>query len=211
MKTKLPPSKNENKLLIICEGYEEFDYLQRLKNCHVWDKKISVDIKNAKSIDQISAVYSYNFMLGIYKLVVVFCDTEQAPYAQFLSLKAQINSFHGKKKVADHVVFYANPCTLQIILSHFENVRLTSNSKSDNAGIIKKLTGVEDYRATKKQRMAIMEKVTNSNYAVMKQNLSFLSSTSFDAVPSTNILLFFDHLDCGDTKWLNNMEKLTSK
>lgn len=205
MARKLPPFKSENRILIICEGHEEYDYLQKLKVCGVWDKSISVDVKNAESIDNISAVYAYNFSSGSYKLVVIFCDTEKYPYEQFLNLKSKIDNLHGKK-VADHIVFFANPCTLQIVLSHFDKVHLTTNSKSDNAAIVKRLTGIEDYRATEPQRTAMMKKITVENYAVMEQNLSELSDT-FTVIPSTNALLLFSFLDKGDKVWIKDTSK----
>ena len=209
MRRRLPPIKSENRILIVCEGYEEYDYLQKLKTCEVWDKSISVDIKNAESIDKISAVYSYNYRSGNYKLVVVFCDTEENPYKQFRALKNKINELHGKR-VAEHVVFFANPCTLQIVLSHFEKVRLTSNSKSDNATIIKRLTGVEEYRATGLQRSAIMKKITAKNYAVMEQNLSELNH-SYTNIPSSNALKLFNSLDNGDKAWIKETNKKIEK
>lgn len=209
MQRKLPPIKNENRILIVCEGYEEYDYLQRLKTCEVWDKSISVDIKNAESIDNISAVYSYNYRSGNYKLVVVFCDTEKYPHKQFLALKNKINELHGNR-AAEHVVFFANPCTLQIVLSHFEKVRLTSNSKSDNATIIKRLTGIEEYRATDSQRFAIMKKITAENYAVMEHNLSELCDT-YTVIPSSNVLKLFNSLDNGNKAWIKETNKKIDK
>ena len=205
MKRKLPPIKSENRILIICEGYEEFDYIQRLKKCDVWDKSISVEITNAKSIDNISALYSYKYRLGNYNLIVIFCDTEKYPYKQFLALKKKINDFHANR-AADHIVFFANPCTLQIILSHFEKVRLTTNSKANNAPIIEKLTGIEDYRATESQRSALMKRITAENYTIMKKNISELNDT-YTSIPSSNVLKLFYSLDNGDKAWIREINK----
>ncbi|MCM1009183.1 MAG: hypothetical protein NC485_14940 [Ruminococcus flavefaciens] len=197
MQRKLPEIKKENRILIVCEGYEEYDYLQKLKTCNVWDKSISVELKNAKSIDNISAVYSYNYSSGNYRLILVFCDTEKYPYESFNVLKEKINALHGHQNAADQVVFFANPCTLQVVLSHFTNVRLTTNSKCDNATIVEKLTGIKEYKATESQRKIMMKKITSVNYEIMKQNLSKLSCTYTD-VPSSNALLLFNILDSGD-------------
>ncbi len=205
MPRKLPVIKHENRVLIICEGFEEYDYLQKLKTCNVWSKDISVDLKNAKTIDNIAALYSYAYSSSNYKLIVLFCDTEKYPYEQFLALKNKINQFHGKK-AADHVVFFANPCTLQIVLSHFQEVHLTTNNKSENASIVKSLTGVEDYRATEKQRSSIMKKITAENYIVMEQNLSKLSD-NYLIIPSSNALRLFQFLDNGDLSWIKEINK----
>ncbi len=209
MKRKLPPIKSQNRILIVCEGYEENDYIQRLKQCEVWDKSISVEFANAKSIDNISALYSYEYSLGNYNLIVVFCDTEKYPYKQFRALKKKINDFHGNR-AADHIVFFANPCTLQIVLSHFEKVRLTTSGKADNAPIIKKLTGIEDYRATESQRSALMKKITAENYATMEKNISELNDT-YTSIPGSNVLELFYSLDNGNKAWIKETNKKIEK
>lgn len=206
MSRKLPIIKNPNRVLIICEGSEEFDYLTKLKTLSVWNNSISVELKNAGSIDNIFALYNYYYSSGSFKLVVVFCDTEKEPYKQFLALKNKLNQFHGKK-VAKSVVFFVNPCTLQVVLSHFEKVYLTKNSKTENAPLIQKLTGVIDYRATSHQRLAIMRKITAENYLVMKNNISGISN-QFHIVPSTNINVLFSALEMGDTALINKLAKL---
>ena len=170
MERMLPPIKENTRILIICEGYEEYDYLVRLKSCKVWSNEFGVDIKNAKSIDNVAAIYEYYYSNGNYKLVVVFCDTEKYPYEQFLLLKQKINDFHDNKS-ADSITFFANPCTMQIILSHFDKVSLKLNEKSYNAELIKKFTGVSDYRAMENQRSAIMKKINAENYQTMKNNI----------------------------------------
>ena len=66
--------------------------------------------------------------------------------------------------------------------------------------MIEKLTGVTDYRATEKQRQAILKKVTEQNYPVMKENLRGLSTDS-GTIPSTNALRLFDELEAGEPAW----------
>ncbi len=209
MQRRLPPIKNENRILIVCEGFEEYDYLQKLKTCAVWNKDISVELKNAKSIDNIFGVYSYNYSSGNYKLIVVFCDTEKQPYEQFLALKNKINKFHNTK-AAEQVVFFANPCTLQIVLSHFKDVRLDTNNKAENADIVKELTGVEEYKATASQRAAIIKKINADNYIVMEQNLSKLSD-DYRTVPSSNALRLFYFLDNGNKELLKGINRKIEK
>ena len=91
-------------------------------------------------------------------------------------------------------MFFANPCSMQIILSHFDKVALKSNKKSVNAPIIEKLTGVPDYKATENQRKNIMKKIDSANYITMKGNIINLSS-SYKNVPSTNCLTLFKKLE----------------
>lgn len=199
----LPPIKENTRILIICEGYEEYDYLVRLKSCKVWSNEFGVDIKNAKSIDNVAAIYEYYYSNGNYKLVVVFCDTEKYPYEQFLLLKQKINDFHDNKS-ADSITFFANPCTMQIILSHFDKVSLKLNEKSYNAELIKKFTGVSDYRAMENQRSAIMKKINAENYQTMKNNIVALDKPYLN-MPSTNAIRLFNALENGNENWVNSI------
>lgn len=203
MERMLPPIKENTRILIICEGYEEYDYLVRLKSCKVWSNEFGVDIKNAKSIDNVAATYEYYYSNGNYKLVVVFCDTEKYPYEQFLLLKQKINDFHDNKS-ADSITFFANPCTMQIILSHFDKVSLKLNEKSYNAELIKKFTGVSDYRAMENQRSAIMKKINAENYQTMKNNIVALDKPYLN-VPSTNAIRLFNALENGNENWVNSI------
>lgn len=208
---KLPKQKNENRVLIICEGYEEYDYLNRLKECNVWSKNFSIELKNAKSIDKIAAIYKYAYQNGSYKLIVIVCDTETEPYAQFENLRKKLNDIHGKHTAADHVIFFVNPCTLQIVLSHMTKVNIKSNQKSDNSKLIEKYFGVMDYRATEEHRAAVMRKINAVNYISMKDNISGLES-KYKVTPSTNINLLFDALESGDVNWFKKINnKLKNK
>lgn len=202
---KLPLVKGPNKILIVCEGYEENDYLHRLKSLNVWSHNFSVDIKNACSIDNIASIYQYNYEVNNYKLIVIFCDTEKAPYEKFRAMKDKIKAFHNKKSI-DSIVFFANPCTMQIILSHFASVSLKSNEKSKNANIIQKWTGVKNYVADENQRKAIMNKINVGNYNTMKINIAELPNV-FEAIPSSNAIELFNGLDAGDNAWLKYLAK----
>lgn len=198
---KLPKINTKPKVLIICEGGEEYDYLTRLKNnCTNWSDNYNVDIKSANSIDNLFNKYTFWFSANKYEIIFIFCDTEVPPYRQYEELKNNINSFHGSS-VANKIIFFANPCTMQIILSHFEYLKLKSNKKTDNMKKIQQLTGVRDYRAKENEREAICKKITPENYIVMKENLRKIS-TDEKTVPSTNALTLFKYLDNSDISWI---------
>ena len=93
MSRKLPKVKNTNTILIICEGDEEFDYLEKLKSLDIWSHDFSIKLEKAESIDNISPIYANRFQNGSFLLIVVFCDTEKAPYKQFEALKGSIDDF----------------------------------------------------------------------------------------------------------------------
>lgn len=207
MRRTLPPVKSENRILVICEGSEEYDYFDSLIKCRLW--KHHIKLKNAESIDRIAPLYEYIYQNNNYKLVIIFCDTEKAPYTKFQAMKSKINAFHANH-AADSIVFFANPCTMQIILSHFDKVSLKSNSKSDNANLIKKLAGIEEYKATEKQRKSLMNQIDRRNYLTMKENLKVLS-TDYTVIPSTNVLILFSQLEKEDNKWWIDINKKIAK
>lgn len=47
MSRRIPPLRAENRILILCEGSEEYDYLERLIRCGGW--KHCVRLKNVQS------------------------------------------------------------------------------------------------------------------------------------------------------------------
>lgn len=196
---------SQKKICVICEGYEEYDYFSKLIECKVFHQNYTFKLKNARSIDNIAAVYQNEFQNGNSDLIIIFCDTEIKPYSQFKSLIKKIDKYHNKK-VAKDIVFFANPCTMQIILSHFNSVRLASNSKAKNSQVIKRLTGVEEYQAKANQRETIMKQVNSSNYSVMKANISTISC-EWEEVPSSNFIELLDKLEQPDTSWVNKIEK----
>lgn len=209
MTRRIPPVHNGAKILIICEGYEEYDYLKRLKSLQVWDENFCIEVENAKSIDNIFAKYQYKYANNNYKLILIFCDTEMHPYEQFVTLKKQIDGMHGNK-ASNKILFFCNPCTMQIVLSHFDKVSLNTSSKSKNGKLIKKLVDICDYRATEKQREQLMQKVDKTNYCVMKSNLNGISK-DYRAVPSTNILDLFDNLEEYNKKWIASLNRAIEK
>lgn len=154
------------RICIVCEGYEEFDYIIRLKSCNVWNDVYAVKVQNAKPIDNVFAVYQNEYQSDNYDLVIVYCDTEDEPYEKFTILRNKIDNFHYKH-VAQDVVFFVNPCTMQVVLSHFDEVKLHSNQKRDNANLIERLTGVRDYEAKKNQRESMMRKINADNSCVV--------------------------------------------
>ena len=86
------------------------------------------------------------------EVVLVFCDTEKKPYEQYEDIKRKINVFHGIDNAAEEVLIYGNPCTMQIILEHWTDVRLKSPAKKVNASVIKEFTGVDNYKGRADQR-----------------------------------------------------------
>ena len=195
------------KICIICEGYEELDYIETLKNKAVFSNKYDFITVNAKSINTIIARYQEKFQSDSYSLVLIFCDTDKGPSEKYKEIKKKINEFHDID-IADDIVIFGNPCTMQIILSHFAEIKLTSQSKSVNAKYVEKLTGIKNYKATDEQRKKLFSKIKRKNYDVMKENVKKLSTNDKD-LSSTNILKFIEKFESDDDSWINKInEKL---
>ena len=146
MTNKLPKFLDNHKICIICEGNEEYEYLNRLKNLKVWNEQYDISLVNAGGNGNIPARYQDRYQNGADELVLVFCDTEKKPHEQYEDIKRKINEFHGVDSAAKEVIIFGNPCTMQIISKHWTDENLKSPAKPVNAHLIKEYTGVENYK-----------------------------------------------------------------
>lgn len=193
------------KICIICEGFEELEYIQALNKKAVFASKYEFVLVNAKSIDTVFARYQQKYQSDSYSLVLVFCDTDKGPSEKYLELKKKINEFHDAD-VADAVVIFGNPCTMQIMLSHFAEVKLTSQNKSVNSNYIEKFVGISNYKATEEQRKELFGKIKRENYEVMKDNIAKLS-TNDKEISSTNFLKFIQYFESEDESWIEEINR----
>lgn len=199
--------KGPYKICIICEGDEEAAYFKRLIQFDgIFSNKYIISIINAGGITQINAVYNIWYQVGNHDVLFVFCDTDKPPYEQFNMVKHNLIEVYGKETIADKLLFYANPSTMQIILSHFLDVKLKSNSKKTNRPIIEKLTGVKDYKAKSTQITAIMNQINKQNYRTLKNNLSKLG-TNPTQLSSTNFLILLNYLESDNPQRIKEITK----
>lgn len=180
MKNRLPKITFLEKVCIICEGPEEYEYLDRLKQLKVWNPIYQVDLENADGNGNIPARYQDKYQNGDYDVVLVFCDTDKKPFEQYNDIKRKINEFHGVDDAAEQVMIYGNPCTMQIVLQHWDNVKLKSSAKKVNAPIIEKYTGVSGYKGRADQRKAINDQITKENYNDMRQRVKSISKETLN-------------------------------
>ena len=174
MKSRLPKFLNKRKICIICEGDEEYEYLERLRTLGVWSHQYEIILDNADGNGNIPARYQDKYQNGTHDVVLVFCDTDRKPYEQYVDIKRKINEFHGVVSAAEQVVIFGNPCTMQIILQHWEEVELKSPAKKVNAPIIQELTGIENYKGKAEQREQLFAGITKENYLKMKERIGRL-------------------------------------
>lgn len=204
--TKLPVLDKKHKVCVICEGYEEVVYFNRLLELGVWNSAYEFSPMNAKSASNIPAMFQDTFQNDRYEIILVFCDTDKSPYREYAQIKKKINSFLNKQKAASKLVIFANPCTMQIILSHFGDVSLKNQGKKTNAAEIEKWTGVKDYDAHEDQIKEICSKIFRRSYAGMKQRVAAINFPDTTSC-STNFSVFLERFECEDTKWISTIQK----
>lgn len=137
-------------------------------------------------------------------MVLVFCDTDRKSFEQYIDIKRKINEFHGIDTAADNVVIYGNPCTMQIILEHWTDIRLKSSSKKNNAPLIKEFTGVDNYKGKANQREAIMKHITVENYQDMCARVSRMADKDTD-IGSSNFDRLMKYLEGNNTGWIEEI------
>lgn len=194
------------RICIICEGDEERDYIKTLLSKNVFSDKYSFSEPiNAKSINNIYTRYVDRYQSNSYDLVLIFCDTDKGPSEKYLEIKQMINEFHGED-IANDIIIFGNPCTMQIVLSHFGEIKLTSQSKTVNASYIEQFTGIENYKATEEQRRQLFGKIRRDNYEKMKENVKKLSTNDKD-ISSTNILKFIENFESDNDGWIDEINE----
>lgn len=206
MANRLPAFSDKHKICIICEGDEEYDYIDKLKSLNVWNEQYEVVLDNADGNGNIPARYQDRYQNGLFEVVLVFCDTDKKPYEQYEDIKRKISEFHGIDNVADEVVIYGNPCTMQIILEHWADVRLKSPAKKVNASLIKEFTGVENYKGRADQRQEIMNHITVENYQDMCVRVAQMDNVDTNA-GSSNFGKLMTLLESDEINWIDKINK----
>ena len=204
MQNKLPKLFDKHKICVICEGNEEYQYLERLKALKVWDAQYEIVSENAGGNGNIPARYQDSYQNGSYELVLVFWDTEKKPYEQYEDIKRKINEFHGVDTAADKVIMFGNPCTMQIITKHWTETLIKSPAKPVNAPLIEEFTGVKNYKGRADQIEVVMEYVTVENYADMCERVNGLE-TRDTVVGSSNFGRFMELFESDDAGWIDEI------
>ena len=122
----------KHRICVICEGYEDYAYFKRLTELSVWNSVYHFNLINAKSASNIPARFQDAYQNDRDEIILIFCDTDKAPYKEYANVKRKINEFLNKRKASEKIIIYANPCTMQIILLHFGEVLLKNQGKKTN-------------------------------------------------------------------------------
>lgn len=196
-------------ILIIAEGYEEKPYIDKILSFPNINKDLYnfAEAINVKGNGNIPAKYQFELQRGFYDLVLIFADADKGS-SQFLDLVYKIGStFFCNKEEGFKVFIFANPVTLQIVLSHFGEVNLSKVSKARNAKVVEELTGIKGYNASQEQIKSIIDKITFKSLPMFKERLEKVS-TNFNDLPSTNFLEFLDKFESIDSSWVEEIRKL---
>lgn len=203
---KMPNINSKHRIRVICEGYEDEAYFKRLMGFDVWDKTYQFFPVNAKGASNIPARFQADYQNNAYEIILIFCDTDKAPYREYKQVKDKINKFLNKQKASEKLIMFANPCTMQIILSHFGDVSLKNQGKKTNADIIEQLTGVKNYDAHDDQIEAICGMIFQRTYSEMKERIRAINLPDTTSC-STNFIVFLDRFENNDVKWISTINK----
>ena len=208
--SKIPNIEQRHKICVICEGYEDLHYFQRLLDLNVWNDLYKFSLINAKSASNIPARFQDAYQNDIYEIILIFCDTDKEPYREYAQVKKKINSFLNKQKASEKLIMFANPCTMQIILLHFGEVSLKNQGKKTNSAEIEKWTGVKNYDAHEDQIKKVCGMIYQRTYNDMKTRVSAINFS--DTTPcSTNFIIFIERFENEDTKWISAIQKYLQK
>ena len=196
---------NKKRILILAEGFEEKPYIEKIIKFPCISKNYEFsNVINVKGNGNILPRYQYEFQTNRYDLVLIFADADKGS-SQFIDIIEGIGEkVFGDKNKGVLIFMFVNPVTMQVILSHLDDVKLNYKSKNKNSEIIKKLTGIENYDAKDTQIKDLIQKVNYRNYEDMKRRISKLSNDYYKS-PSTNLLQFLKNFENDDTTWIDEI------
>ena len=198
-------------VLIIAEGYEEKAYLDKILSFPNINKDIYHfnAVINSKGSGNIKARYQYALQNGYYDAILIFCDVDGLSDS-FLCLLKNIGEFFINENDALKTFIFVNPVTLQIVLSHFGDVYLTSSGKKTNSSTVEALTGIKNYAAKDEQIKKMIELIHYDSLPSFKERLCRLS-TNINEVPSSNFLIFLKRFESDDYAWVDELQALMKK
>jgi hypothetical protein len=204
--SSLPPflknQKSKRSVCLILEGFEEYYYFKRLIELPVFSSNYKIKIINAKSAGNIPAKYQEALASDSYYIVLVVCDLDRRPDS-YDGVVRGIEDIIGDG-YAYKIITFTRPCTLQVILYHFGDAELTTQAKTAARDDVFRLTGIEYYDAHQDQLEEICRKIFLRSWDDMIERLRQLS-TEPDDMPSSNMIILFEHLCSDDISWIDEV------
>lgn len=203
---KLPPFLRDDtkahSICLILEGYEEDYYFKKLKEFRIFSKSYNIKLVNAKTENNIPAKYQEAYSSDSYEIVLVVCDKDREP-TEYEKVVQKIDEVLGEGK-AEKIITFTRPCILQVVLSHFGDVRLKTQAKKAAQPDVEKLTGVKGYDAHKNQLEVICGKIHFRTYEDMKRRVEEIGDDA-SQIPSSNILRLLGWLESEIPKWIEEV------
>jgi hypothetical protein len=200
----LQNQKSLRSVCLILEGFEEHYYFKRLIELSTFSSKYKIKPINAKSASNIPAKYQEALASDSHSIVLVVCDCDRKPDA-YNSVVQGIEEILGNGN-AHKIITFTRPCTLQVILFHFGDVKLTTQAKAAARDDVYRLTGIENYDAHQYQLEAICQKIFSRSWECMSERLKQLSTNPED-MPSSNMNMLFERLRSDDVSWIDEVNK----
>lgn len=193
-------------VLIICEGLEEWHYIKKLLSFPFYNNELYsfAEPINVKGNENIFPRFQNEYNKGRYDLILIFCDGDNNSL-QFQNIKNQIdNNIFGVSGIAERFIIFVNPVTLQVVLSHFADIKLTHKSKKANSKIVEEVTGITNYDAKEEQIIKMINNIHFRSYEEMKRRIEEISTSISDS-PSTNFLNFLKKFESDSTDWIDDI------
>ncbi len=209
-KRGIPPSviykRFKIKIEIICEGLEEVLYLKRLLSFHYWNELLDIVLTNANGISSVYSAYSKS--RATHKdtsYFFILCDSGESDSQarnEFNKIIGNVNNDLKGRNPATDLVIFANPCTMQIFLSHFEVVMVPGEDLKvkANKDYICAIAGVSGYSKTHDGISSFMKRISRESYKTLKENL-LKYPTDYHTPNSTNALSMLTRLESQDLSW----------
>ncbi len=197
----------KHNVCLILEGFEEKFYFDKILKFPCFSKVYNVKTINAKTASNIPIRFQEEYAKNIHEIVLVVCDKDRKP-EQYDNIVEKLDLILGPG-LSKNVIYFTSPCTLQVILSHFSDVKLVTQAKKECAPIVKELTDVDNYDAHEEQIKEICSKIHYRTYDEMKNRIALISGDPND-IPSTNLLELFQNLESDDVSWISDINNSLS-
>jgi|LSQX01.2.fsa_nt_gb hypothetical protein len=199
----------DRKIRIICEGSEETNFLDILKEKgYLTIPHLDITYDVAPGYGSVGPMFHTAFSSGEYDAIFAFVDVDNFKTPCYKKVESDLKSILGFDP--KNVIIFTNPCTLQLeVIGIKPHIRLSTSSKAVNDQYVKQCwpewSKTKTYDAKKWQRDKIFFSLTeDKNFERMMQNIPLLSTNIVD-LPSTSIQKFFNLIHSGDLSLIDKI------
>lgn len=206
------------RIAIVCEGQEEMMYIKALQSlaifCPIYE--IIPVLATSGSDDRVGGAgnipaFFQDCLTKPFDAVFFLLDVDSHPHQAFEAVRKKVELVVGPAGFS-RFALYTNPCTLQLMVLHFEKTALISQSKMANRQIVNRIwPKIKRYDAEEWQLEEMSYSFTKENYNTMKANAkTLLNPKKYDS-PSSNVVSFFENIEGDDDTWIKNIIQFMKK